>query len=225
MAAVALIGAFLAGTLAAALWLRDSARAGSPEPPVVRFTITPPDGTSWARFGVGAVVSPDGTMLLLHLAREGSTQLWLRPLDVLTARPLPGTERAQAPFWSPDSRAVGFVAGNALKTVQIDTGRVALLCQPCNVTDARWGPDHRIRFAPGDGIAEVPAAGGEPSRIWPAIERGGNVHVLPGGVLYEDGGLGDEDLRVKVNTLDGPHDRILVPPARPLWRPTTPAVQ
>jgi eukaryotic-like serine/threonine-protein kinase len=207
--AAALLAAFAAGGFAAALWPRD--RAAAPEPPVVRFTITPPDGTSWARFGAGAVVSPDGTMLLLHLEREGIPQLWLRPLDVLTARPLPGTERAEQPFWAPDSRAVGFVARNALKTVQLDTGRVAVICQPCAVSDPRWGSDDRIRFARGgDGLAEVPAAGGEPVRMWPSIDDAANVHVLPGGgVLYESGGGGDGASRISVNTIDGGRARLL----------------
>ena len=54
--------------------------------------------------------------------------LWLRSLDSLTARPLPGTEGASFPFWSPDSRFIGFFAGGMLKKVTLSGGPAVDLC-------------------------------------------------------------------------------------------------
>jgi len=65
-------------------------------------------------------VSPDGRKLLFAAAAQGG--LWLRELDVLDWRRLPGTEGASAPFWSPDSRYVGFIVDDTVKRVDTTGG-------------------------------------------------------------------------------------------------------
>ena len=78
------------------------------------FTITAPDGTRLHRgYGMWAV-SPDGrTIALLAGPESGPDQIWIRELDSVASRPVMGTEGATQPFWSPDSKSMGFVA-NAL---------------------------------------------------------------------------------------------------------------
>ena len=80
-----------------------------------------PDAT-WTPSPVGSaaqlVLSPDGRRLAFVAARKGGTsQLWVRPLDRVQVQPLPGTEGASFPFWSPDGRFLGFFACGKLKTI------------------------------------------------------------------------------------------------------------
>ena len=91
---------------AGAYWLRPA-----PEPErVAKLSITPPEGTNFVDVVQGSpvVVSPDGRAIAFTASRSGQQQVWIRPLDSVEARPLPGTEGAYGPFWSPDSRSLGF---------------------------------------------------------------------------------------------------------------------
>ena len=72
-------------------------------------------------------ISPDGLKVVFAARSAGQSQLWLRSLDSQVARPLPGTERGSAPFWSPDSRSIGFFADTRLKRMDIDGGSVLTL--------------------------------------------------------------------------------------------------
>ena len=96
----------------------------------------------------------------------GLTQLWLRSLDSSVAHPLPGTERASSPFWSPDSRSVGFFAGTRLKRLNIDGGSGQTLASDIAVPlGGTWNSDGTILFAnsPGGPIFRISAEGGEPA--------------------------------------------------------------
>ena len=88
------------------------------EAPEMRLEVnTPPtsDPTSLA-------ISPDGRRLVFVASCEGQQRLWLRPLDQVTAQPLAGTEGAKYPFWSPDSRSIGFFADGKLKRIDVAGG-------------------------------------------------------------------------------------------------------
>ena len=92
-------------------WAFRPTAAGSPQ----RFEAPVPENvTSY----VDVSVSPDGRKLVIAAQRG----LWLRNLDVLDWRRLPGTESAATPFWSPDSRYVGFLVGNTLRKVDTTGG-------------------------------------------------------------------------------------------------------
>lgn len=67
----------------------------------------------------GMSVSPDGRRLVITALSRGKRLLWIRSLGSLTAQPLPGTEEAIKPFWSPDSRYVVFFAAGKLKKIDI----------------------------------------------------------------------------------------------------------
>ncbi len=125
------------------------------------------------------LISPDGHRLVYRLNTEdGKELLWVRPLSSLEARPLAGTEGAIQPFWSPDSRSIGFVAAGKLKRVDLSGGAPQTLCDaPSNPSGGSWGRDGVIIFSRGtaNGLYGVPAAGGTPVRI---TEVDGSVNEL-----------------------------------------------
>ena len=141
---------------------------------MVRFAVGPPEH---AAFGTAQetpfpAVSPDGRRLAFVAVRGGTGHLWVRPIGSLDAQPLPGTEGAvQSPFWSPDSRMLGFFVGGKLKTVDASGGPVQILSDaPGNGSDrgGTWNRDGVIVFnatVTGTGLSRVSANGGEPTPV------------------------------------------------------------
>jgi len=130
---------------------------------VSRTSILPPEKTSFRDI----VISPNGRRIAFTSDTSGKTQLWVRPLDSLVAQSLSGTEGANAPFWSPDSRFIGFFAQGKLKKIEATGGPAQTLC---NATDGRggtWNNEGVIIFSPGpnDSLYRVSAASGEPSPL------------------------------------------------------------
>jgi Tol biopolymer transport system component len=108
-------------------------------------------------------VSPDGRRLALIAADEsGRTQLWLRDLASSVFRPLPETEEASFPFWSPDSASIGFVARGKLKVIAVAGGTPRTVSDSGFRTGA-WSRSNRILFSPGPSspLHVVPASGGQ----------------------------------------------------------------
>src|SRR5437867_301435 len=112
------------GTALAVISVLYFNRATSPEIRVEVNTPATADPFSFA-------ISPDGRRLVFSASNEGKSQLWVRPLDSVAARPLAGTDGAYLPFWSPDSASVGFFADDKLKRIDIAGGALQVLA---NVT-------------------------------------------------------------------------------------------
>ncbi len=117
-------------------------------------------------------VSSDGRHLAMAAMSQGGTQVWVRSLDESSARPLKGTENARAPFWSPDSRFIGFFSPSrgTLQRVALAGGPPQVICEARSETLPSWGPDGTILFAdwsqPGrEGIYRVSAAGGATTQV------------------------------------------------------------
>ena len=133
---------------------------------------TPIAGVGWIGLnwvGPTAVLSPDGQMLVF-IARGpsgGRWQLYLRRLDELKARHLPGTEGAYAPFFSPDGASVGFFSGGQLAKIALDGGTVTPLCPADEARGGAWREDGTIVFAPRpDGpLLSVSSNGGAPVQL------------------------------------------------------------
>jgi serine/threonine protein kinase len=105
--------------------------------PRLRLTIPPPAGA--AVQGMLAL-SPDGRMLaFVATSADGNDLLYLRPLDSLESRVLPGTEGAALPFWSPDSRSIGFFAQSKLKRIDVAGGAPVTLCEALEPRGGSWG--------------------------------------------------------------------------------------
>jgi eukaryotic-like serine/threonine-protein kinase len=156
-------------------------RGGEPSRGVVKFSVSPlgyPEIT-----GLPVAVSPDGNRIVFQSGMEGKQDLWVREIDSLSARPLPGTERGRSPFWSPDSRTIGFFdrRGNKLKRVDVAGGPVITICDTSssNVRGGTWAAAGKdiILFATTDaGIFQVPASGGTPAPvIKPHADKSGRV--------------------------------------------------
>lgn len=152
-----------------------------PPPAVVRFQVAVPEGTEGP--GAQLAVSPDGKHLVFAASTGfGQSQLYVRSLETGDTRPLPGTERGQAPFWSPDSLFVGFFATGDLKKVDLGGGPARTLCRAQTGATGTWNATGTIVFStasPG-GLVGVSADGGTPSPLTtPDASRGELVHVTP----------------------------------------------
>jgi serine/threonine protein kinase len=153
---------------------------------VYRMSILPPEGVNWSvsipsnRFAL----SPNGRRLAFVAAgADGRKLLWVRPLDALEAQPLEGTEGAEMPFWSPDSRFVGFNAGGKLKKIDVSGGPPITLADTDTNNNGAWSPEGVILFNPGSRspvLYQVSASGGKPSQVTTLDSASGDVaHWTP----------------------------------------------
>ncbi|MCL4838255.1 MAG: serine/threonine-protein kinase [Thermoanaerobaculia bacterium] len=136
-------------------------------PPVVRTSILPPDGSSFyletTRPGPIAL-SPDGRHVAFTLlGADGRRMLWVRALDALEARELPSTENAHYPFWSPDSKQIGFFTDSHLRKIALAGGPPVSLARADLGKGASWSPRGQVVFTPSatGPLFVVPAVGGE----------------------------------------------------------------
>ena len=86
-------------------------------------------------------------------ARAALQQLYLRAMDTLEARPVPGTEGAVGPFFSPDGQWLGFFGGGKLKKVSVSGGAAVPLGDASFALGASWGDEGKIAFEPSSGSA------------------------------------------------------------------------
>jgi Tol biopolymer transport system component len=129
-------------------------------------------GADDARFRTGdfAGRSAGGVLRVAFAARASDSapaMLWVRSIDSLAARQIAGTEEAEYPFWSPDSRHLGFFAGQKLKRVDLDRGTVLVLADAPMGRGGSWSQDGTILFSGGTNtpILRVAASGGTPAAV------------------------------------------------------------
>ena len=172
--------------VAGGLALRKPGEAGL----AVRFDVNPPVGGRFADFANlgGSAISADGrTLAFIAANAKGETLLHIRPLDSLEARALPGTENAGRPFWSPDSKSLGFVGGGKLKRVEVMGGSPVVLCDAPLGRGGTWNEDGVILFADrGVGLQRIAASGGTPTPVTRINATAGETfhyypQFLPGG--------------------------------------------
>lgn len=188
------------------------------EPPPVeqtlRATIAMPEGTASSFHSIA--ISPDGGNLVISAAVNGKEQLWLRALNGLPWQPIPLTEDAVYPFWSPDSRFIGFFAGGKLKKVLASGGPVQSLCDVPSSRGGSWSRDNVIVFSPansGISIQRVPAAGGVPVDVTRTKGNQRYPVFLPDGrhFLYLKRDAVAADNGIYVSSLDGSENRRVLP--------------
>src|SRR5580700_7294755 len=178
---IAAIAALLGISMATAYILQTPKSAQ-----VIRSSILTPAGTSLVTMLPASgppVLSPDGTQIAFTAREEkGRVQLYVRSLNSMTGRPLPGTDDAMYPFWSPDSRQIGFFATGKLKRINADGGPSQDICDSVSGRGGTWSKDGVIVFTPSSNqsLFTVPAAGGTPqpaSRL--DVTKGENSHRWP----------------------------------------------
>jgi len=176
VAGLALVAAIIAG----AGWLTV---AMQPER-IVRAHILPPPKSSFVFLGPTAglpAVSPDGARIVYAARRpDGQQALWVRSINAFAEQVLTGTENGSFPFWSPDSRYIGFFADGKLKKIEANGGPVESLADAVAGRGGSWSEDSTIIFAPGPTgpLMKVAAAGGQAVELT-RLASGQNGHRLP----------------------------------------------
>jgi Tol biopolymer transport system component len=176
--AAAVLGAIaLAAGVVAVVHLRERPAPADP----VQFTIAADDNSAFVS-PADFAVSPDGRHIVFVARGEGGQarpMLWVRSMASGTARPLPGTEAAGQPFWSPDGRFVGFFAVASLKKIEVSGGQPVTLCAAAGLSGgATWNRDNVIVFSSTavTGLLKIDAAGGTPTPVTTAKE---GTHLWP----------------------------------------------
>jgi serine/threonine protein kinase/Tol biopolymer transport system component len=143
--------------LATAFALR-SAKYARPIAREMRVDITTPPTMD----PVSLAISPDGRQIAFVADSEGRSRLWVRALDSPSARTLVGTDNASYPFWSPDSRSLGFFAETDLKRLDLEDGSVRRLAIAGLGGGGTWNREGTVLFTenPGSPLVRVSANGG-----------------------------------------------------------------
>ena len=170
----------------AAIALLVLPRSGADRPSAPRasfFSLNAPPGVRFEDLAADIAVAPDGSAVVVAApSPDGTPRLYLRRLDDPAWKVLAGTESASMPFWSPNSRSIGFFAGPKLRRISVAGGAPEAICDAAAGRGGAWGADDVIVFAPGSSgpLMQVKASGGQ---VTPATEldasRGEAGHRFP----------------------------------------------
>jgi serine/threonine-protein kinase len=218
-----LASVLLAGVLGGVLLTRSEE---SPE--VARFGINLPEGQDLVSVtGREMTISPDGRGIVYTGPSEVSNaQLWHRPVGQLNPRPIPGTDGASNPVFSPDGLHIAFITLNGdLKTVPLVGGQaVTVVPLTASRYGLDWGSDGMLYFTNQEGeIQAVSGSGGDPITLtgpeipgrkwWPAALPDGK------GVLFSSRG-GPEGSQIAVISADGGPVKLLFPGSGAVYAPS-----
>jgi Tol biopolymer transport system component len=191
LAGAALAALLIAGGFVAANLLRGGGKSNSA---LIRFTVSPPPGTSLNSTERTVAISPDGTRLALSASTSDGPRLYVRELNAAAPVPIAGTENGTNPMFSPDGKTLAFFAGGKLKKISLDGGAPATLAEGiASTAGSSWGTDHNIYYAAGvnSAIFQVAENGGTPQPVTKLLADKGELGdispiVLPDGktLLY-----------------------------------------
>ncbi|HSN68158.1 MAG TPA: protein kinase, partial [Thermoanaerobaculia bacterium] len=201
------------------LWVRSS----TPEPRRLVAAIAPPAGTEFVVTGDAGgpvILSPDGRSAAFVATSANGPLLYTQSLESGITTPVPGTEKAMFPFWSPDGRSLGYFAAGKVLVVDIDGSRPRTIADAPDGRGGAWAPDGSILFTPYTQapIMRVPANGGTPVAVtqleppytthrWPSIHPDGK-HFLYLAALHSM--PESPETAIFMATLDGKETRKLV---------------
>jgi eukaryotic-like serine/threonine-protein kinase len=208
-------------------------RQAPPEVPLRRFALVPQQSLLISSYNTDVALSPDGR----HIAYNGNRRLWVHDLDREQPRSFDAAESVAEPFWSPDSRFIGYFTRTELRVIPVQGGSPVTVCGvPGEPWGASWSPDGEvIVLSTGNppGLYEVAASGGVAKPIAsaeePGITSGGPMraiyrpHFLPAEagprVLLAVYGTRSETIMM-VQDLENGRREILGPGALPAYSPS-----
>ena len=210
-------------------WLISGALSPPGEPvaevPPTRTLIPAPDGVHFQFSGDFAgppAFAPDGRRMAFVAAdANGRSVLNIRQLDSLEFTPLAGTDGATFPFWSPDSRFIGFFADGALKKIDAAGGPAITLAAALNPRGGSWGTAGTIVYEP-DSRSElmaVSASGGQPTPVTQVDRAKHTTHrwpyFLPDGRRFlflaaSHAAPASEHMGIHLGSIDGMPSQLLV---------------
>ena len=142
-----------------ARWMTPSVGAST-----TRLSLRIPESVPFTVGGLpnAFAISPDGSTVAHITWRDGrANQLHLRRLNSFESTPIAGSDGAVAPFFSPDGKWVGFLAGTQIKKVDVNGGPVLLVGTTADRPgQPSWFTSQQIMFADVNGISEISAGGG-----------------------------------------------------------------
>jgi Tol biopolymer transport system component len=178
----------------------------------VRLALTAAEKTT---LPAGITVSPDGTHVVFVASNaEGRRELWVRSLEADRPELLTGTEGASTPFWSPDSRSIGYFANGKLYRIDVAHGRPQQLCDVRETRGGAWNRDGVILFSGPEGLGRVSAQGGTPSQAT-KVDAKEEAHrwpyFLPDGrhFLFLADAQTTENHHIRIGSLDSQETQIL----------------
>jgi len=210
----------IGATAGIAFWARG--RIASLDRPMIA-AIVPPPGLRFVFTGDYAgspVLSNDGRRVaFVAVSPEGKRTLWVRSLDSADAREIESSDDAMFPFWSPDSRSLGFFAHGKLKTVDASGGMPIAIADAPNARGGSWSDDNVIVYTPETraGLYRVAANGGAPVALttpgggmttnrWPLFLPGGKSFLYLAANHFDQG---SRATALHIRSLDGRMDRIV----------------
>ena len=213
--------AALALAAALGIWLASRAPDTAAQTPRKLLTDIGADASLGIAMGASAILSPDGTTLVFAAGKSGPSRLYVRRLDQLEAIPLPGTEGAMSPFFSPSGDWIGFFTLTQLKKVAVTGGAAVPLCDTVNARGGTWLPDDTIVFSPSSAqnvrLVRVSSAGGKPVEFGTPLEGAVSQRwpqALPNGthILYSEnaGTLGWDSANVVVAPISNGQPKVLI---------------
>jgi len=161
-----LVAASLLAILAFTLWKGSRTVANVPGRSVhIEYPFVTDSGVALAP----PAISPDGRMIVYgRRSATNQLELWLRRIDSFEAKVLPETKSAIFPFWSPDSRSVGYFVSGALRRVDVESEATQTITEDSSWgRGASWHANGKILFVPNPNspIMCVDAAGGKPVAV------------------------------------------------------------
>jgi serine/threonine-protein kinase len=183
---------------------------GTPAGPgtTMRFDFAYPTGEYFSAVRHALAISRDGSTIAYAGQDGGGERLFLRSINQLGGRPIPGTEGVLDPFFAPDGESVGFVTTVGLRRLPITGGAPVSIAEFPEPNGPSWGSDDMILFGSTSGLWQVPASGGTPEQLTTLDSADGELmhgrpQQLPGGdaVLFTITSGGLEEIQVAVLSL------------------------
>jgi serine/threonine protein kinase len=169
-------------------WLRLGQPTETPR--LTRTSLVMPERAIYNDYRSLPAISPDGRRIAISLMVDGKRSIWVRDLESLGARPLSGTDEGLLPFWSPDSRVLGYFTLTTLKKIDAGGGPSLTVCDVADGVGGTWNQNDVIVYGvSSSGLFRVSASGGTPTPIVELDRAAGessdrNPWFLPDGMHF-----------------------------------------